>query len=115
MTDGNWVLEKALCLMDEEPEDFRDRALGILNVLRHEVYPYSDTFVIGRGCPEVKSLDQILDLDDSIAQTVLPYGLAAYFLVGEDDVLASFFLQRYSELLREIGKRKMAVWEDVAV
>lgn len=115
MTDGNWVFRKALCLMDEEPEDFQDRVVGILNVLRHEVYPYSDTFEIGRVCPEVKNMEQILDLDDAIAQTVLPYGLAAYLLVGEDDTMAAFFLQRYSELLREIGRRKTAGWEDVVV
>ena len=113
MTDGNWVLRKALCLMEEEAADFQDRALDILNVLRHEVYPYSDTFVHGGICPEVKSLEQILDLDDAVAQTALPYGLAAHLLVGEDDQMASFFLQRYSELLREIGRKKTAVWEEI--
>ena len=84
MTDGNWVLERAEALMDETVED-RDRVLEILNVLRQEVYPCSETFVYGQVCPELKRLEQFLELDDRTAQMILPYGLAAQLLLGEDD------------------------------
>ena len=124
MTDGKWVFDKALQLMDEhngwtgDTDDYRSRTLGILNVLRHELYPYSDTFVAGVGgkraiCPELRSLEQPMDLDDSIAQGVLPYGLAAHLLLGENDQMASFFFQRYGELVYGIGCRKTAAWEDI--
>lgn len=122
MTDGNWVFDRAIQLMDEQDsvsgetrrgdtEEFRLRTLGILNVLRHELYPYSDTFESGAVCPELKSLEQPLELDDVLAQTVLPYGLAAHLLLGDRDVEASFFQQRYQELLYGLGARRMAVWE----
>ena len=59
------------------------------------------------------SMEQPVDLDDAIAQTVLPYGLAAHLLLGENDQMAAFFFQRYAELLRGIGFRRGAVWEDI--
>ena len=126
MTDGNWVFDRALQLMDEQngwsgdTEDYRSRTLSILNVLRHELYPYSDTFEVGqdgkrRVCPELESLEQPIDLDEAIVQGVLPYGLAAHLLLGENDQMASFFFQRYAELIYAIGCRKSAAWEDIKV
>lgn len=129
MTDANWIFDRAINLMDEQneqngetrtqdTEEYRYRTLSILNVLRNEVYPYSDMFVVGDDgkraiCPEIKSFEQILDIDDAIAQTVLPYGLAAHLLIGENDTLAAFFNQRYTELLYTIGSRRPAQWEDI--
>lgn len=129
MTDANWVFDRAIYLMDEQHErsgeaqtadtaQYRDRTLGILNVLRHELFPYSDTYVPGQGgargvCPEITGFDQPLALDDVLAQTVLPYGLAAHLLLGEHDAMASFFQQRYEALLYTVGSRRPGVWEDI--
>lgn len=129
MTDGNWIFDRAIQLMDEQSswsgetrtgdtEDYRVRTLGILNVLRHELFPYSDTYEMSaKGkravCPELKSLEQPINLDDTIAQGVLPYGLAAHLLLGENDALAGFFHQRYAELLYGIGCRGGAIWEEI--
>ena len=129
MTDANWIFDAAIRLMDEQhqlngetrtgdTESYRLRTLGILNVLRHELYPYSDTFETdangGRAvCPQIMGFEQPLDLDDTLAQTVLPYGLAAHLLVGEQNTMADFFQQRYRELLYGLGSRKMACWEEI--
>lgn len=124
MTDSNWVFERALQLMDEQSgpagdtEDYRSRTLSILNVLRHELYPYSDTFEAGEDgkrtvCPELKTMDQPINLDDALTQSVLPYGLAAHLLLGENDRMAAFFFQRYGELIYAVGCRKGAAWEDI--
>lgn len=124
MTDANWIFDAAIQLMDEQDEvrgetvtrdtaEYRLRALGILNVLRHELYPFSDTYEAGMICPELRSFDQPLDLDDALAQTVLPYGLAAHLLLGENTTMASFFQQRYTELLYGLGCRRMAAWENI--
>lgn len=129
MTDGNWIFDAAIRLMDEQheisgetrtadTETFRLRTLGILNVLRHELYPFSDTFEVGEAgkrmvCPELKTMEQPLNLDDTLAQAVLPYGLAAHLLLGENDAMAAFFQQRYTELLYGLGCRRMAVWETI--
>ena len=129
MTDANWVFDKAIHLMDEQNElngetrtvdtkEYQSRTLSILNVLRHELYPFSDTFEAGQNgkrviVPLLTSFDQPIDLDDAIAQGVMPYGLAAHLLLGENDAMASFFNQRYDELKYTIGARKPAVWEDI--
>jgi hypothetical protein len=89
-----------------------------LNVLRHELYPLSDTYEQGKDgkryiMPMLTSFEQEIDLDDAIAQGVMPYGLAAHLLLGENDTLASFFNQRYEELKYEIGKRRPAQWEEI--
>lgn len=131
MTDANWVFDRAIYLMDEQHEksgearttdtqEYRNRTLGILNVLRNELYSFSDTFVPGVGgtrtiCPEIRDFDTPIGLDDAICQTVMPYGLAAHLLLGENDTLASFFNQRYTELMYTIGMRKPAVWEDIVI
>lgn len=129
MTNANWVFEKAIHLMDEQNEssgaavtsdttEYKHRTLSILNVLRNELYPYSDTYQTGadgkRGiCPLITSFEEDIGLDDAIAQGILPYGLAAHLLLGENDTMASFFIERYQELTYSIGQRRPAVWESI--
>lgn len=129
MTDANWVFDRAIHLMDEQnemngetrtvdTEEYRYRTLSILNVLRHELYPLSDTFeTLSDGkraiVPLLTDFEQPIDLDDAIAQGMMPYGLAAHLLLGENDSMASFFNQRYEELKYSIGAKKPAVWEDI--
>lgn len=129
MTNANWVFDRAIHLMDEQnemngetrtvdTEEYRYRTLSILNVLRHELYPLSDTFeTLSDGkraiVPLLTDFEQPIDLDDAIAQGVMPYGLAAHLLLGENDSMASFFNQRYEELKYSIGAKKPAVWEDI--
>lgn len=129
MTNGDWVFDRAIHLMDEQNEtngktrtqdtkEYEYRTLSILNVLRNELYPYSDTYEIrsdGKRSvpPELTSLEQPIDLDDAICQSVMPYGLAAHLLLGENDSMASFFNQRYMEMLNQLKSRATAVWEDI--
>ena len=129
MTTANWVFDRAIHLMDEQNEtngktrtqdtkEYEFRTLSILNVLRNELYPYSDTYEVrtdGRRpvCVELASMEQPIDLDDALCQSVLPYGLAAHLLLGENDTMASFFNQRYAEMLNELRSRSTAEWEDI--
>lgn len=129
MTDANWVFDKAIHLMDEQnemdgetrtvdTEEYRFRTLSILNVIQHELFPLSDTFAHGEDgkryiVPPIGSFEQPIYLDDAIAQGIMPYGLAAHLLLGENDSMASFFNQRYEELKYSIGAKKPAVWEDI--
>ena len=131
MTNANDIFDAAIHLMDEQNEtngetrtqdtaEYRYRTLSILNTLRGELYPYSDTYVVNEDgtraiCPKIESFEQALNLDDFIAQSVLPYGLAAHLLLGENDTMASFFNQRYAELKIEARERRTAVWEDIVV
>ena len=117
-TTPQWIFDRAIALMDElnesnglsdyaDTKEYKQRTLPILNVLRHECYRFSDRFNVpeaeaGRRpiCPEMTSMDEeIQGIDDAIAQGVMPYGLAAQLLLYEDSEAASFFNQKYQELL----------------
>jgi hypothetical protein len=116
-------------LMDEADEDsgladtaqtreYKGRTLAILNVLRGECFPASDTCPGGEGgkrpvCPEIVDFDTDLGLDDYLGQSVLPYGLAAHLLLDENPSLASFFQQRYQELLLRARQSCPAQSEDI--
>lgn len=126
-TTAQDIFDKAIYLMAENDEDtgltdtadtteYRVRTLGILNILRHEVYPYSDTYQSAGTrrpiCPEITDWETPVELDDAIAQGVLPYGLAFHLLLGENDTLADFFAQRYQEALAQ-QKRLPASFEEI--
>ena len=101
-----------------ENADYKRRTLPILNVLRAECFPCSDTWeAVEPGkrpvCPEIESFDSKIGLDDGICQGVLPYGLAAHLLLDENPSLASYFQQRYEELLAVMRQRMPAQSGDI--
>ena len=126
-TTAQIIFNIAIGLMDEvnssgqtdtsDTAEYKNRTLLILNALRGEVYPYSDTYaVVTSGVRPVSTYisDYVtpLDIDDVIAQTVLPYGLAAHLLVDENPTSAGFFQQRYEELIRRM-QNKPAEFEQI--
>lgn len=107
--------------MDEtdssDTNEYRVRTLNILNLLRNELYPYSDTYEDddeGRAiATKIRDFDSVIDLDDYLAGTVMPYGLAAHLLLNEDASSANFFQQRYEYLLSKANIGRPAVSEDI--
>ncbi|MGN0968428.1 MAG: hypothetical protein ACI4O3_04070, partial [Oscillospiraceae bacterium] len=129
MTTALWVFEKAMHLMDEADEstgradtadtgEYKNRTLAILNVLRVECFPYSDTCLAAEPgkrpvCPEIEDFETPIGLDDGLCQGVLPYGLAAHLLLDENPALAAYFQQRYEELLNAAKRSVPAGSEDI--
>ena len=123
------VFARAIHMMDEQNEatgetstadtaEYKLRTLSILNILRHELFPYSDTYEAQEDgtrdiCTEIKAFTDVIDLDDVLAQGIMPYGLAAHLLLGENDSMAAFFNSRYSELVRDLAAKKSSKWEDI--
>lgn len=128
-TTGQLVFDMAIKLMDEQNEttgltqtsdtkEYELRSVEILNMLKHECYDVSDTFQPGedgkRGvCTYINKLSDELDLDDVVAQGALPYGLASRLLLGENDVLADFFEQKFQEILARLRARSLAHFESI--
>ena len=128
---GNGVFEQAIMLMDEQSDsgaavwsdtqEYRCRALAILNTLLGECYPCSDNYAPDtpgqRPAPRpMAALEDAVPLDGSLAGTALPYGLAAELVKNDDPALGNYFLQRYQELLDRLGRKLPAAWtamEDV--
>lgn len=124
MTTARDVFQTAIHLMDEQNEltgstqtvdtkEYEFRTLDILNVLRNELWPISDTYEFGFDCPEIKTFEQPINLDPYSAQTIMPYGLAAHLLLGENDAMASFFNQRYQELIYKKMSKATAQWVEI--
>jgi hypothetical protein len=129
MTTVKWVFDRAVELMNEmddrtgetmtvDTKEYEVRTLGLINTLRNELYPYSDTYELRTDgkrtvCPVLERFDQILDLDDVVAQTILPYGLAAHLLLDDNPTMAAFFNDRYQELIYTVGSKRPSVWEDI--
>ena len=128
MTTAQYVFDIAMGLIDEVSEsgqtvnadttEYKNRTVLILNALRGECYPYSDTYGEAEEgkrpvCPIIESMDSTIALDDVICQTVLPYGLAAQLLLDENPTAASFYQQRYEELLKETGEQRYGVSQSI--
>lgn len=121
-TTGMDVFEIAITLMDElndsgayqheDTVEYQNRTKAILNVLQGELYMYSDTYKKNtewasgrRPVPaKITDLEAVIDLDDYICTTVMPYGLAAHLLMDENPSTASFFQQRYDELKAQLQR-----------
>ena len=130
MTTPQQVFELAMALMDELNEstgqadtgdttEYKNRTIPILNVLRGELYPYSDTYArdVEQGrrpiSTFIRSFEIPIYLDDYICQSVLPYGLAAHLLMQEDPTSANFFQQRYDELKAMLARGLPSESEDI--
>ncbi len=129
MTTAQWVFDKAMNLMDEvnestgqtdtaDTKEYKNRTLAILNILRVECFPASDTYTVttpGKRpiCPEILDFETEIGLDDGLCQGVLPYGLAAHLLLDENPDMASYFNQRYQELLTQYRYGVPTATEDI--
>lgn len=128
MTNAQNVFDTAMGLMDELREDgaadtvdtaeYKNRTLFILNLLRGELYPFSDTYQpVETGKRPIAALienfTEAIDLDDYICQSILPYGLAAHLWMDENPTGASFLFQRYEELKAKLSTGLIAGSEDI--
>ena len=129
MATAQDIFDEAMGLMDEvnettgatdtaDTKEYKNRTLFILNILRGELYPYSDTFVTNdRGfrpiVDPIEDFDTPIDLDDYICETVMPYGLASHLLLDENPSAAGFFQQRYEELRDKLARGLPTTSEDI--
>ena len=98
--------------------EYKNKTLYILNILRNELYPYSDTYkqTNDKTRPTIyliESFDDYINLDDYIAQSILPYGLAAHLLLDENPTSAAFFQQRYEELKNRLMSGLPSMSQDI--
>ena len=128
-TNAQWIFDTTMGLIDEvneqtgstdtsDTKEYKVRTLFILNTLRGELYPYSDTFKdIEPGKRPIVSIienfDDDIDLDDYICQTIMPYGLAAHLLLDENPTSAAYFNERYEELKAQLARGLPQSSEDI--
>ena len=100
----------------ENTRDYKNRTPSLVTALYPELFLY-DTHYQSRfdadntgadyrsrpGAKVFTSLTDKVPLDDELALTVMPYGLAAALLADENPPLANFLQARYEELLQKFS------------
>ena len=122
MTTGKQALDAALAIMDElNNTEYNARAVYFINMLCDKLYPYSDGYAVSTVgvrpvCPRITALTDELGIDDVLAQSVLPYGLASQLMLSDDPSQAanfeSVFQERLAEAMRQLPA-EIAPIEDV--
>lgn len=121
------VFDIAIHLMDAQNEatggtdtadtrEYRLRTPSLINSLLDKLYPLSDTYAPGEGrgvCRKVAAMTDEIGLDEGLCTAVLPYGLAALLLAGEDSALAAFFQQVFLSECERFGARRCGSFEEV--
>lgn len=130
------IFDQAIHLMDEQNErtgatltedtqEYKSRTISILNTAIARLYPYSSNYdrdEEGRGAPESifctdysnPDFTQTVMLDDALCMGLLPLYLAAQLLSGENEALASWFMQQYRENLAEVKRNIPASFERIS-
>ena len=106
MTTGKQALDAALAIMDElNNTEYNARAVYFINMICDQLYPYSDNYSVATNdrpiCPRITTLSDSLGIDDVLAQSVLPYGLASQLMLSDDPSQAANFEALYQERLSE--------------
>lgn len=135
MTTIQQVFDTAIHLMDEQNEstgvtqtqdtaEYKYRTINILNSLIVALYPYSSTYDAQAALPSAPLLrvsdyknpdfTQNVPLDDALAIGVLPYGLAAQLLSGENAELAAWFMSRYNYAFMDLSRKVRGTWEKIS-
>jgi hypothetical protein len=116
------VFDTAIALMDEindsgqtqtvDTDEYKRRTPGIMNILLAECYPFSDLKDPEAADSSWRAPDEWDDnlwrIDNTLALGIMPYGLAANLLVDENPAAASYFQQRYEDLLNKKKSRAKA-------
>ena len=118
-TTGKQALNNALAIMDERNNtEYNARAITFINMLCDKLYPFSDTYAIGTTavrpvCAHITALTDALGIDDVLAQSVLPYGLASQLMLSDDPTQAANFEGIFQERFAEAKKQLPAEFQEI--
>ena len=121
MKTGTVIFDAAMGLMDEldgagnpenrDTEEYRNRALGIVNMMICEYRILAGLQGEFAGAAALE--DPIPEMDDAYTLGAMQYGLAANLLVDENPAAAAFFQQRYEELRNLFFARRECGGEEI--
>lgn len=130
------VFDQAIHLMDEQNEntgatstadtnEYKSRTISILNTALPRLYPYSSNYnredtprpkatVLSNANYASPDFSQVIMLDDALSLGLLPFYLAAHLLSGENESLATWFMQQYREAFGDLKKTTPASFEQIS-
>ena len=118
-TTGTQALNYALSIMDElNSTEYSVRAIYVINSLCDELYPYSDNYTITTAgtrpiVAHISVLNDLLPIDDVLAQSVLPYGIASRLMLSDDPIQANNYEGIYQERKRDVAGRIGSEFEEI--
>jgi len=118
-TTGQQVLNATLAIMDElGSTEYNARSVYFINILCDKLYPYSDNYKVPVAgtrpvVTHIAALTDTLGIDDVLAQSVLPYGLAAQLMLSDDPAQAGNFESVFQERIAETAGRTSSDWEQI--
>ena len=130
MAEVSDVFDAAMSIMDElsdsgkpqttDTDEYKYRAVSIINTMIAELYPFSETKKAGKtasGWRPVEEFDDtISEIDNTLALGAMPYGLASALLTDENPEASDRFKRRYNEIVtmhKANAQCSMGTGEDV--
>lgn len=114
-TTAQTVFELAMALIDEvdsngvvnaqNAQDYEGKAPRLISILEEDLCRRANITITTR----ITALTQNLNVSDDIAYRIMPYGLAALFLLIEDPQTSNVYNQKYETLRRQIPSS----WETI--
>jgi len=111
--------------MTEDTDEYRYRTISILNTAIPMLYPYSSNYAqveTGRPEPEIllvsdyanPDFTQVIQLDDTLCLSILPYYLAGWLLANENTELSDKLLSQYREAFVGLRDKLPSKWEQIS-
>lgn len=95
------VYESALAIMNETTDlSYENRVIPLVNALIGQCWQMSEDYDTGSRSiwlPVEDKNDEIIGIDQTIALSVMPYGLAAQLYLDEDSIRANSWWQVYQD------------------
>ena len=116
-TTGQQALDATLAIMDElGSTEYNARSIYLINMLCDKLYTYSDNYTAPTAgtrptVTHIGALTDTLGIDDVLAQSVLPYGLASQLMISDDPAQAQNFESVFQERIAETAGRTSSDWE----
>lgn len=111
------IYEAALAIMDEsDSEGYRKRTPALISALMGRCWALSEEHTgtgHSRWLPVTSMEDTVEGIDNSIALSAMPYGLAAQLYLQEDPVSARSWWDIFQENLEQFRISRPAAVEDI--
>lgn len=125
------IFDMAIHILDEQSEstgatktsdtdEYRFRTISILNSAIPVLWPFSESYDPEEDVPVLDAddyknpdLDQIVEIDDRLALSVLPYFLAAKLIQTENESLAALCMTQYREAFQDLRTRGKGTFERI--
>ena len=106
MAEVSDVFDAAMSIMDElsdsgkpqttDTDEYKYRAVSIINTMIAELYPFSETKKAGKTASGWRPVEEF---DDTLSVGAMPYGLASALLTDENPEASDRFKRRYNEIV----------------